>query len=444
MIFKFPPVHEQRLPNGMTVIWVPHHERPAIDVSLQVPFGRFADPVGLEGLAELSVGLMLKGPTGTRAEEFSRSMEQRGIGLSCEVGDEHTIVGFRSLARHAEFAVPLFWRMLCTPSLDTREYSRLQHEMVTSLKADTVEPGSMAHRHFHAELFGPQHPSGRFHTVASVKRIRDADVRSFHARHFVAQGAVLVVCGDFELERGRAEWEPLFASWIGTSAKGPGAGLVAVTQGAEVVAVNRIRLVDRPDLSQTTVVVGHGAPGELAAQRNAVAVANYILGGGNFSSRLVAKVRSAIGRTYGISSQVSGNSHFGTFSISTTTQNAQLGEVLDAIIAVRKEFCEQGVTADELTRAKQFALGNMAFQLEGIVNIAEKLLWLRFFGRDNSYIEQFGHTLGSITLEQVNQAIRTHLASPGIVVAAVGKSAEVRGTLERLGPVRRMHFRKDA
>ena len=137
-----------------------------------------------------------------------------------------------------------------------------------------------------------------------------------------------------------------------------------------------------------------------------MALANYILGAGNFSSRLMTRIRSLSGKTYGISSQLVTSKYFGAFLISTTTLSATVSEMLKMIREIYGDFCSNGITEEELERAKRFAIGNMAFQLEGICSIAEKLLWLRFYDRPNSYIEEFDAMINRISVEDVNNSIR--------------------------------------
>jgi zinc protease len=108
------------------------------------------------------------------------------------------------------------------------------------------------------------------------------------------------------------------------------------------------------------------------------------LGGGNFSSRLMASVRSKKGKTYGISSQTCLQPELRYFhGFNGYPQRADRRSAYNDIFRLSAISRHTGVTDQELAKAKQFAIGNMAFQLEGIGNITEKLLWLRLYGRDN-------------------------------------------------------------
>ena len=61
-----------------------------------------------------------------------------------------------------------------------------------------------------------------------------------------------------------------------------------------------VRLVDKPDATQSTILVLGPGIRHADPQYYAVRLMNYTLGGGGFSSRLMKVVRSEGGKTYGV------------------------------------------------------------------------------------------------------------------------------------------------
>jgi zinc protease len=155
----------------------------------------------------------------------------------------------------------------------------------------------------------------------------------------------------------------------------------------------------------------------------------------------MTSIRSRVGRTYGISSQIAAERHFGAFTISTTTQNNQLEAMVDAVLEQFNLFCKDGINADELDKAKRFAIGNMAFQLEGIGNIAEKLLWLRFYNHSNSFIEQFDQMINSISIDSVNASVKATFSPEKLIIIAVGKKSDIAEQLKKFGSFKMFNFR---
>jgi zinc protease len=436
--YTFPRIREEKLPNGLTVLLVEDHQQEGVTFGLQMPVGEFCDTPGCEGTAEVAIGMIMKGPRSLTPEEFSERLEHVGAALFSEVGDEHCIIGCKLLARYAGSVLPVFWEMIRDPGFRPKELARLKREMTTGLQAENADPMSIANRHFTALLCGNVHPAGRVQTIRSVKRIGLPHITSFYESFISPDQGVFIMAGDFDPDAMIADIRSLCSPWT-TKRKTPPVIGGPLTR----LSSTTIRLVDKPDLSQVSLILGHPVAGELDLRRNELALANYVIGGGNFSSRLMAHLRSKEGKTYGISSQISCNRNFGVFTIATNTQNSQAAGMLASIMAVYREAADRGITGDELTKAKQFAVGNMAFQLEGIVNMADKLLWLRQYSRDISYIENFNEMVASIALESVNGAIRDSLSSRHFAIVAVGKKEEVGGALSAYGPVHTVNFRDD-
>lgn len=435
-MYRFPTITERRLNNGLTVLLVPDYEQQGLTVSLQIPVGEFSDPVSFEGTAELTVGLMQKGTATLSPEEFSERLEQTGTELFAETNDEHLVLGCKLLSRHANRVLPVFWEMISRPRFDGRELTRLKREMVTALLAESSDPNAIANKHFFSLLCGKDHPAGRTHTIKSIQRIGLDCVRSYYENYFDPAQGVLVVVGDFTVQEFDDRWAPLCLEWKNRH------GLQPLLCGAiRAVPETTIRIIYKKDITQTYLMMGHPLPGELSPDRNSLALANYILGGGNFSSRLMERIRSDQGKTYSIGSQMMCNRQCGIFLISTATQSAQTAEVVKTILDVYREFSTNGATDEEIEKAKKFAMGNMAFQLEGIGNIAEKLLWLRLYGREIAYIEDFDRMISSISKEAVNQAVRTYLSSERFAIVVVAPNKDVRSQMAGFGKVTEMHFR---
>lgn len=428
--FTFPDMKEKKLSNGIHSTWLPDFAHPIITVTLLIPVGRYADPAGLEGVSELTVGLMQKGTKSLTAEAFSEKLEQTGASIFIDVKDECLTIGVRMLSKVAVEIVPLFWDMVCNPAFDKGEFSRIKKEMITGLNAEYADPGTLAGKHFNAELFGPLNPAGRKHTVYTVKNIKLEHIKEFYSSWIAPQESNIIIAGAMDAEEMQKNWEDLFVTWQ----KGePQRQKIDVT--VPPLPGNRIRIVDKPELSQTTLLLGHSCVDELHDKKIALSLANFILGAGNFSSRLMSRVRSDTGQTYGISSQIYSNKKLGSFAISTSTQNNQIKEVLTAIFDVYNEFTEKGATESEIEKAKQFATGNMAFELEGINNIVEKLLWLRFYGRENSYIEAYDSHLEPITCDMLKDSLQKYLKSEYFIIIAVGRQNEILEHLSTYGKV---------
>jgi len=429
---------EYTLKNGIKCIWLSDFYQPVLTVTLQVPRGKHCDPETLEGTAELAVSLMEKGPASLSGEDFVERLENSGATLFADVKEEYIIIGIRLLQRAADEIIPLFWEMICSPAFDIKEFNRLKKEMITGLQAEFSDPSTLAGKHFSAELFGSSHPAGRMHSIESVKRITLQNVKDFFTSCVAPGGCQMIVAGAMKTDDMRKKWETLFESWNRESKE-----VQTRYEPLPYLIENRIRIIDKSEYSQTTLILGHQCINELHEQKVSLAIANYILGAGNFSSRLMKRIRTEAGRTYSIASMLSCRKNYGVFSIGTSTQNNQLKTVLNSVLDVYNTFVNEGATDSEIDKAKQFAAGNMAFELEGLNNVVEKLLWMRFFGRDNSYIESYESLIDPVNAASLKKALHEHMRFTNFVIIAVGKKNDILDQMESFGRVTCFNYRSN-
>lgn len=436
--YKFPEMKEFVAENGLKIILIPNRMQPVITAALRICNGSLNDDDGFEGTSELLSGLIQKGNENLDPEEFSEIFESKGAIVSANVKEEYVTYSMRTLVKYQKELAPLFKDMIIKPALDKKEFGIIKKELLTGFKAELSSPSVLAASHFNAELFGRDHAAGRIKSIKSIKAISLKNIKNYYNENYKPEGSFLVVSGDASVDELESIWGTIFNDWSNTKGDSLDESIDEIPKREKT----SIRLIDKPELTQTTIMLGHEIPGEKDDNRLSIAIANYILGGGNFSSRLMKKVRTELGNTYGISSHVWASRNFGTFSITTSTRNDSLKQVLDTIINCVSEMINNGVEEDELIKAKQYALGSMAFELEGLENVIEKLLWLRFTDRDNSYIENASERLKKIDVKSINYVIKEYFKTENLIISATGKRAEIENILTDFGDVSCYNFRK--
>ena len=146
--------------------------------------------------------------------------------------------------------------------------------------------------------------------------------------------------------------------------------------------------------------------------------------GGTMSSRLFQKVREELGMAYSIFSFPASFIDNGLYTIYAATNPANLKDVITAIIGEMRKMMSEGITPDELARAKEQLKGSFILGLEstgGRMNsIGKSELLLGYIKTPDEVLEK----IDSITMEQADEIIRTYYKPEEISVAIVGKPSE--------------------
>ncbi len=115
-------------------------------------------------------------------------------------------------------------------------------------------------------------------------------------------------------------------------------------------------------------------------------VANYILGGGGFASRLTREVREKRGLTYDISTDLTDLRRAGAIEGLVATRADAVKQTVDTVRDTMAKFAEQGPTVQELDDAKTYLTGSYPRAFASNAGTASQLAAFQRAGLDVGYV----------------------------------------------------------
>ena len=144
---------------------------------------------------------------------------------------------------------------------------------------------------------------------------------------------------------------------------------------------------------------------------------NHILGGGTFSSRLYTQVREKRGLAYGVSSAIATQDKTAYFVAGTSTRAENREETIDIIMQEIERIKTEGVTAEELEKAKRYVAGSYAISnLDTSSKIANVLVALQTQNLGIDYIDRRENYIADVTLEDANRMAKEFFSTKPTVV----------------------------
>ena len=202
-----------------------------------------------------------------------------------------------------------------------------------------------------------------------------------------------------------------------------------------------VQIIHRSDLTQSQIRMGHPCIQRTSPDHDVFQVANYVLGGGGFSSRLMEKIRSQKGYTYGISSHFKGRVQPGPFVISTFTPNENVAAVVGDVLEVLDTFVVEGPTPKELEEAKNFYLGSFPFRFETLPKIAREMLEMERYGLGRECLTEYPQRISQMTQTEVQRVAQHRIVPEGLRVVIVGNAASFSESMHTFGAVETVDFR---
>lgn len=405
-------------PKGEEVWCVSDHTLPIIAMTVALPAGSAYDPAGKPGLANFAAQLMDEGAGNLRADAFQTALGNRAIRLSVSTERDYLIVTLVTLSRNAKDAFQQFGMALTHPRFDADAIARVRSQIQADIADQEDDPDAVAEKGFYLTFFGDHayaHPiSG---TAASVSAINAGDLRRFAAAHWVSRGLKVAISGDVDPNSLAALLKSAFG---GLSASAPRA-LPAVSRTGKA-GVSLIPM----EVPQPNAVFGLPGTVRNDPQYMAGFVANYVLGGGGFASRLTSEVREKRGLTYDVSTSLESFRKAGFVLGQVATRRGSMKETVAVIRGVLKDFAQNGPTDKELADAKTYLSGSFPLAFSSNLGTVEQLNTFQRIGLDVNYVQNRNALISAVTLDQVKQAAKRLFDPSRLTVVVAGSYGNAR------------------
>jgi zinc protease len=404
------------------------HTVPIIAFNISLPAGSAYDPPGKAGLAAFAGAMIDEGAGGLDSKAFHEALASRAIGFSARAERDYLVISITTLAENAPEAMRLLQLALTRPRFEADALARVRTQIIQSLQQDQTRPPRLASRAFMRAFFREHayaHPvTGE---IASIGSVTAADLRNFARSHWVKHGLKVAVAGDITA--------PALAKLLGNTFL-PVSGAVPPplpdvgrlgTPGVHVVPL----AVPQP-------TIAFGLPGIMRHDPDFIPgyVANHILGGGDFSSRLMNEVREKRGLTYGISTALTSYNKASVMVGTVATRADAVRQTIQVVRDTLAGFAKDGPTQQELDDAKTYLTGSFPLAFASNSGTAAQLGTFQRQNLDIGYVARRNALIQAVTLDDVRRVAKRLFDPARLTVVIAGTPGEGRVPQVPRPPVR--------
>ena len=411
-------------PGGIEGWLVEDRTNPLIALRVAFRGGSAMDPVGKEGLADMTSALLDEGAGDYDSQTFQGLLQDRSIRLGFDAGRDAFYGSVQTLSANRDEAFRLLRLAISEPRFDTEPVTRIRSQLLARLRQAEEDPDSIANRTLTKTLF-PDHPYGRPSrgTPESIAAIGTDDLKGFVRSRFGRNNLVIGAVGDISpADFGRL----IDATFGGLPPKASLWTLAEVTPKATGATI-----VERKDVPQSAIVFAQPGLKRDDPDFYTLFVLNHLLGGGGFTSRLYSEVREKRGLVYSIGTGLIAYSHTGLIWGAAGTQNARVAETLEVVRQEWARMAKGPVTAEELADAKSYLTGSYALGFSSSDRIADTLVSLQIDRLGIDYIDKRNGYIEAVTADDVNRLARKLLKPDQLTVVVVGQPVGVESSAPR-------------
>jgi len=438
MTFKpveFTPPEPDRVvfENGMVVYLLEDHELPLVSMTATMRTGSWLDPADKIGLASMTGSVMRTGGGGgLSAEKVDEELEQFAGDLSVSIGRQSGSASLDVLSKDLKRGLQIFVGLIRTPTFEPARVELAKLQAIEGIRRRHDNPGAIVGREFVKLLYGEDHPSAWESSIKSITRITRDDLVAFHRKTIHPNGIILGVIGDFDKSEMLALLRDVFGDW--KKGEVPVLKIADVPQSQPPKPI--VRFVNK-ETSQTHLRLGHLSIKQHDPDYVSLAIANDILGGSSFRSRLFNDVRTKRGLAYSVGSRLNTGVHDqGVWLMRAETKLPSTQEVIARFVANMEQMRTELVTDSELAEAKEAYVNSFVFSFGSPSAIVGRLVELEYDGLPKDFLQQVRARVVALTKEEILAAAKKHFNPERLTIVAVGSGEALPKLLSGFGDVK--------
>jgi predicted Zn-dependent peptidase len=413
---------------GIPLWSFPRHDLPTVAGIIVIKGGASLDRPGQEGLTHLTTSMLEEGTTTRTAAEIAQAIESMGATISANCGWDGAWVSFKCLKSDLLATLDLVADCLLNPTFPEPEWQRVRGQALAALKAERDSAESRAYRAFLKAIYADGHPY-RFPmagTDESVGRLDRTDLANYRGRYLIPSSAAVVVAGDADPDALALELDRRLSSWNGAGADSPAIALPADADRP------RLLLLDRPGAPQAVLRAGHLGVSRTDPAFDQLLVLNQLFGG-QFTSRLNAKLREERGLTYGIRSHFDCRRGAGPFSLGAAVEANRVGEAINDIRQELSDLVSSRPPAQtEVDDARRALIEGHARQFETPSALVSRYAHLLLYELAAETEQEFSDRLSAIDVDSITATAHRHFRPSALAAVVVADADSVSEELKKI------------
>ncbi|WP_295421207.1 pitrilysin family protein [Sulfurovum sp.] len=367
-----------------------------------------------DGLADMSAKLLNEGTGKDGSVDFAEKLDAHAVELSAYVGRESFVIELSALKSEFPYAVERLKELLQDPNYTEEALAQVKRQKIGWLTQKKSDFDYIAASKLREILFKGSALSRPYDgTLESVKSISLDDVKTFVTSHLGYNNAIGVVGGDISFIEAQKYLEDV----------------LNLLPKVEITPIEKVKASDKKEtvlINEDTqqAYIYFGAPFNYsyeAKDQYKAKIAEYLLGGAGFGSRLMEEIRVKRGLTYGAYSALRRTKSASYLSGYLQTKLSTQDEAKALVQKVVDDFVTKGITKEELKAAKEFLVGSEPLRTETLSQRLSRAYNEYYYGRPLGFSKEQLKKIESVSLEEMNAFIKSHKELSELSFAIVTK-----------------------
>jgi zinc protease len=404
-------VQKFELSNGLRVLVREDARLPLIALGAVFRGGLLAETPETNGITRLMARSLLKGTKNRTAEQIATEIEAVGGSIASDSGNNSFSVGIDVTTPDLNIGVELLADVLLNATMPESAVERQKEIQIAGIQQEEEQMTSVARNILREALFG-QHPyalrgSG---SIDAVRALTSQDLIEFRDRYLVARNGVIFIFGNVRV----AEVKELLENALG----GMKPGALALTDVAPPPLVERVSTVEsHREKAQGVIMVGYAGADIFSPDRHALELIDEA--SSDLGSRFFVRIREEMGLAYYVGASQMQGLVGGLFAFYLGTDPQKMEPVRAALLDEIRKLAGEGLTEDELARAKKKFIGQQQIANQSNDTFGYQCALDELFGLGFANYKALERDVEKVTLDDIRGVAAKYFRDRPYILAIV-------------------------
>jgi len=405
------PVSKTVLGNGIRLIVKENRNNPIVSIQVSFLAGVRFEEEAQNGINQFMAVMITKGTEKQTSLEIAKKVERMAGSLSGFSGYNSFGLSFTFLSQHFDEAMTLLGEVVKHPSFDTDEMEKRRRSILAAIRQQEDDLDRMVFKLFRKVLY-EKHPyrMDTIGTLDSVQRITQKDLKEYYGRIAVPENMVLTVVGDVDLNQTAFAVQKEF----GKIQKGnfippdlPKEPPLQKTRKSEVYK----------EKEQAHFVLGFPGATVQSRDRYVLDVLDAALSG--MGGRLFYELRDKESLAYALAFISNVNLDPGYICVYMGTHPDKIETAIAGVLRELKKVKDEGLTDDEVERAKRYLIGNFEIGLQTNGAHARQMSVDELMGLGYDHLQRYPNEIQKVTREDVHRVAKEYFKLEAYALAII-------------------------
>ena len=416
-------IQKFELSNGLRLLVREDPRLPLVSMSAAFRSGLLAETPEKNGITRLTARVLLKGTKTRTAEQIANQIEAIGGSISSDAGNNSMSVGVHVMKPDLKTGADLLADVLLNANFPEKAVAREKEVQIAGIKQEEEQLTAVARNILRQALFVDHPYALRANgSPESVQHLTQKDLIGFRDKYLVAKNGVISVFGNVNA----AEVKQLFEQAL----RGMKPGQLALTDARPPAPIAKTENVESiKEKAQGVIMVGYRGVDMFNKDRHALELIDEA--SSDLGSRFFIRIREEMGLAYYVGASQMQGLVPGLFAFYLGTDPQKIEPVKTALLDEIRKLASEGLTQEELTRAKKKLIGQHQIARQSNDSFGYQCALDELYGLGFDHYKSLERDVEAVTLDESKQVAAKYFRDQPYVLATVRPPASAAATAGR-------------